>query len=82
MVVQRRLESYNSPGWELLFEKFRHPGSPVSKKRRALDVAQQLKNRNHDQVSVPLENVTVETENDGDSDWSNIRIKDSYVVSP
>lgn len=59
-----------------------YPGSLASKKCQALDVAQQIKKRKHDQVRVALENVKGDTGNGSDSDMSDIRIEDSYIGSP
>ncbi|CAI9293187.1 unnamed protein product [Lactuca saligna] len=56
-------------------------GSPTSKKCQALDVAQQLKRRKHDQFRVPLENVHVETEQGSESDKTDIRIEYSFIGS-
>ncbi|CAI9275690.1 unnamed protein product [Lactuca saligna] len=46
---------------------FRAVLSSIHPMEEKADVAQQLKKRKNDQVSVPLENVTVETKNDSDS---------------
>ncbi|CAH1424012.1 unnamed protein product [Lactuca virosa] len=57
----------------VLFREVTVPGSPTSKKHRAIDMAQKLNKKKHE-VQVPLENVTFETKHDSDSDSLRVSI--------
>lgn len=49
--------------------------SPASKKRQALEMAHKLRKKKH-KIPVPLDNVTVETDHNCDSERSEICVED------
>lgn len=55
--------------------------SPESKNHQSLDVAQRLKKRKLDTTEASYEKVTVETEDESETDKSSKRIVDSFYIS-
>ncbi|CAH1416916.1 unnamed protein product [Lactuca virosa] len=74
-----RKPQFNRKG--LLFHEVYVLVSPASHKRQALDMAQKLQKKKR-KSAVQFEIFTVETDHDGDSERSDIRIEDSVIGSP